>query len=185
MSEIKTLVICLSDAVIDLIMISTADAIGTNHFTISCISGERSPDQVELEIRRDNEILKFPRRPNFKVTRPRNNEVKAKDFRDLDNIGIFYCKPTQEDAPFKKITMINNFAGGVLTCHANLTLPPKFSNAMDKVLSVVMLCVFFYWPYSKFHSTSPHYDCQQRRDSSPQHGATQHPEERCDLEVQW
>ncbi|XP_056234444.1 tyrosine-protein kinase receptor Tie-1 isoform X1 [Seriola aureovittata] len=112
----------LSDAVIDLTMISTAEVNGINQFTISCINGERSPGQVELDIKRDNKILIFPKKPNFKVSKPRNNEVKVKDFRDLDNIGIFYCESTQEVPPLEKVTMINNFGGAnFIPTHLTLT----------------------------------------------------------------
>ncbi|XP_022604825.1 tyrosine-protein kinase receptor Tie-1 isoform X2 [Seriola dumerili] len=112
----------LSDAVIDLTMISTAEVNGINQFTISCINGERSPGQVELDIKRDNKILIFPKKPNFKVSKPRNNEVKVKDFRDLDNIGIFYCESIQEVPPFEMVTMINNFGGAnFIPTHLTLT----------------------------------------------------------------
>ncbi|XP_017276064.1 tyrosine-protein kinase receptor Tie-1 isoform X1 [Kryptolebias marmoratus] len=97
----------LSDAVIDLTMISTAEVPHVNHFTISCINGERSPAQVELNIKRDNRILIFPKPPSFKVYKPRKQEAVARDFRDLDNIGIFYCETTQEVPPLK-VTLINN-----------------------------------------------------------------------------
>ncbi|XP_029356920.1 tyrosine-protein kinase receptor Tie-1 isoform X3 [Echeneis naucrates] len=112
----------LSDAVIDLTMISTAEVNGVNHFTISCINGERSPTQFELDIKRDNKILIFPKKPNFKLTKPRNNEVKVKEFRDLDNIGIFYCECIQEAAPLETVTMINNFPGAnFIPTHLTLT----------------------------------------------------------------
>uniref|UniRef100_A0AAQ6AEA3 Tyrosine-protein kinase receptor Tie-1 n=1 Tax=Amphiprion ocellaris TaxID=80972 RepID=A0AAQ6AEA3_AMPOC len=96
-------------AVIDLTMISTAAVTNVNRFTITCISGERSPAQVELDIKRDNKILLFPKKPNFKVHKPKNKEAVARDFRDLDNVGIFYCESTQEVPPLETVTMINNF----------------------------------------------------------------------------
>ncbi|XP_019749913.1 tyrosine-protein kinase receptor Tie-1 isoform X2 [Hippocampus comes] len=99
----------LSDAVIDLTMISTAEVIQVNHFSISCINGERTPAKVELDIKRDNKILIFPKMPNFKLHKPRNKKVVAREFRDLDNVGIFYCESAQEVPPLETVTMINNF----------------------------------------------------------------------------
>lgn len=90
-------------------MISTAEVTSVNPFTISCISGDRSSAQVDLDIKRDNEILMWPKKPRFKVHMPRNKEAMAKDFHELDHIGIFYCEHTQEVAPHEKVTMINNF----------------------------------------------------------------------------
>uniref|UniRef100_A0A3B4UK89 Tyrosine kinase with immunoglobulin-like and EGF-like domains 1 n=1 Tax=Seriola dumerili TaxID=41447 RepID=A0A3B4UK89_SERDU len=78
-------------------MISTAEVNGINQFTISCINGERSPGQVELDIKRDNKILIFPKKPNFKVSKPRNNEM---------------------------VTMINNFGGGVFRRHTTTNFIP-------------------------------------------------------------
>uniref|UniRef100_A0A3B4UKX1 Tyrosine kinase with immunoglobulin-like and EGF-like domains 1 n=1 Tax=Seriola dumerili TaxID=41447 RepID=A0A3B4UKX1_SERDU len=141
----------------DLTMISTAEVNGINQFTISCINGERSPGQVELDIKRDNKILIFPKKPNFKVSKPRNNEVKVKDFRDLDNIGIFYCESIQEVPPFEMVTMINNFGGGVFRRHTTsfftsyhnlITYSLRFSDtsSLDCVSSLITVC--FYGPYT-------------------------------------
>uniref|UniRef100_A0A674MW75 Tyrosine-protein kinase receptor Tie-1 n=1 Tax=Takifugu rubripes TaxID=31033 RepID=A0A674MW75_TAKRU len=88
--------IVFKDAVIDLTMISTANVTSVAHFSISCINGERSPAQVELEITRDNKIFILSKHPNFKVHKRRNRVVEAQDFRDFDHIGIFYCASTQE-----------------------------------------------------------------------------------------
>ncbi|XP_042370467.1 tyrosine-protein kinase receptor Tie-1 isoform X3 [Plectropomus leopardus] len=112
----------VSNAVIDLTMISTVKVTNVNHFSISCINGERSPAQVELDIKRDNKILIFPKKPNFKVHKPRNKEAVARDFRDLDNIGIFYCESTQEVPPLETATMINNFPrANFVPTHLTLT----------------------------------------------------------------
>ncbi|KAF0041863.1 hypothetical protein F2P81_005395 [Scophthalmus maximus] len=111
-----------SDAVIDLTMISTAEVTDVNHFTISCINGENGAAQVELDIKRDNKILIFPKKPNFKVHKPRIKEAMAREFRELDNIGIFYCESTQEAPPLETVTMINNFArANFIPTHLTLT----------------------------------------------------------------
>ncbi|XP_054646609.1 tyrosine-protein kinase receptor Tie-1 isoform X2 [Dunckerocampus dactyliophorus] len=112
MKIVWMLVLCivdLSGAVIDLTMISTAEVTKVNHFSISCVNGERTPAHVELDIKRDNKILIFPKMPNFRLHKPRNKKVVAREFKDLDNIGIFYCESTQEVPPLETITMINNF----------------------------------------------------------------------------
>ncbi|KAM4629172.1 tyrosine-protein kinase receptor Tie-1 isoform 1-T1 [Polymixia lowei] len=113
----------LSDAVMDLTMISTAELINVNLFSISCITGERNAAQIDLDIKRDNKILRFPRRPNFKVQRPRSKEAVAEEFRDLDNVGIFYCEASQEMDPLDKVTMINNFGrASFVPTHLTLTV---------------------------------------------------------------
>ncbi|XP_033936766.1 tyrosine-protein kinase receptor Tie-1 isoform X5 [Pseudochaenichthys georgianus] len=112
----------LSDAVIDLTMISTAEVTNVSHFSISCINGERSPAQVELDIKRDNKILVFPKKPHFRVHKPKNREAVARDFRELDHIGIFYCESTQDVPPLETVTMINNFGrANFIPTHLTLT----------------------------------------------------------------
>ncbi|CAJ1061079.1 tyrosine-protein kinase receptor Tie-1 isoform X3 [Xyrichtys novacula] len=112
----------LSDAVIDLTMISTAEFTNVHHFSITCINGERSPAQVELEIKKDDKILVFPKKPSFKVHKPRNKEAVARDFRDLDHIGIFYCKSTMEASRPETVTMINNIGrANFLPTHLTMT----------------------------------------------------------------
>ncbi|XP_031139888.1 tyrosine-protein kinase receptor Tie-1 isoform X2 [Sander lucioperca] len=110
----------LSDAVIDVTMISTVEVTNVNHFSISCINGERSLDQVELNIKRDNKILILSKKPHFKVTIMNKNAV-ARDFREPGNIGIFYCESTQEVPPLETVTMINN-VGGAHFAPTHLTL---------------------------------------------------------------
>ncbi|XP_018549530.1 tyrosine-protein kinase receptor Tie-1 isoform X3 [Lates calcarifer] len=112
-----------SDAVIDLTMISTVEVSHASHFTITCINGERSLANCGLDIKRDNKILIFPKRPNFKVHKPKNKEVIAREFRDLDHIGIFYCEATQEaNPPHETVTMINNCDGAkLIPTHLTLT----------------------------------------------------------------
>lgn len=108
---------CPADAVIDLTMISTAEVTKVNPFTIACTNGDHSSAQVELDIKRDNKILIFPKKPNFKVHKPRDREAEARDFRDLDHIGIFYCEPVQEVPLSERVTMINNNGGGGCRLH--------------------------------------------------------------------
>ncbi|XP_077573887.1 tyrosine-protein kinase receptor Tie-1 [Stigmatopora nigra] len=112
----------LSDAVIDLTMISTAEDIQVNHFSITCINGERTPAHAELDIKRDNKILIFPKMPNFKLHKQRNKKIVAREFRDLDNIGIFYCESTQENPSLETVTMINNFGrANFIPTHLTIT----------------------------------------------------------------
>lgn len=90
-------------------MISTAEVASVSHFSISCINGQRGQVQAELDIKRDNQILVFPKQPSFKVYKTGTQEVEARDFRDLDHIGIFYCESARDSSPPQTVTMINNF----------------------------------------------------------------------------
>ncbi|XP_008332303.1 tyrosine-protein kinase receptor Tie-1 isoform X2 [Cynoglossus semilaevis] len=110
----------LSESVMDLTMFSTAEVTNVNHFNISCLHGERS---LQLGIERDGKILQLPKHSKFKVHKSKNKEVVAKDFGDLEHIGVFYCKPTQEDSPKEKVTMINNcVTANFIPSHLTLTV---------------------------------------------------------------
>lgn len=117
----------------DLTMISTAELNSVSLFSISCINGDRNAAHAELDIKRDNKILIFPKKPAFTVHNTRNKAV-AKDFRELDNIGIFYCETSQDVAPHEKVTMINNVGTGAFrdseykpALKSVMTLHPKFN----------------------------------------------------------
>lgn len=111
----------MSDAVIDLTMISAAEPPNINHFTISCINGERNQVHNGLVINRDNNIFKFPQK-NFKVVKTRHMEVVARDFKELEYIGIFYCKSTHQDPPIERVTLINNFNRVFVPAQLTLTV---------------------------------------------------------------
>ena len=96
----------------DLTMISTAEVTDFRHFSFSCITGERSPATIGLDIKRENKIFIVPMTPQFRVQRTRPKEVVATNFHSLGYIGIFYCEATQELRPHDKIIMINNPASG-------------------------------------------------------------------------
>lgn len=119
----------------DLTMISTPEVNGVNHFSITCISGERGQAQVELDIKRDNKILVFPKEPNFRVHKTRN-QVEARDFRDLDHIGIFYCESTEDVSPLETVTMINNFGRS--------RFRPRPAVQSVQLLSIQIQCVFYF-----------------------------------------
>ncbi|XP_029004197.1 tyrosine-protein kinase receptor Tie-1 isoform X2 [Betta splendens] len=111
----------LSDAVVDLTMISTAEVSNVNHFTISCIHGEGSSVQDELDIKKDNKIFMLPKEPSFKVHKSRKEEAKATDFHDVEHIGIFYCK-FKCTTPPEMVTMINNFEKSIfIPTHLTIT----------------------------------------------------------------
>lgn len=128
--------VALSEAVMDLTMISTAEVVSVSRFSISCISGERGQVQVELEVRRDNKILVFPRQPYFKVYKTRNQEVEARDFRDLDHIGIFYCESAQDSSPLETVTMINNFERTNFV-PAHLTLTASLGDTVNLSMELI------------------------------------------------
>uniref|UniRef100_A0A3Q2NP85 Tyrosine-protein kinase receptor Tie-1 n=1 Tax=Fundulus heteroclitus TaxID=8078 RepID=A0A3Q2NP85_FUNHE len=112
----------LSDAVKDLTMTSTAKVPSPSHFSISCISGERSPAEFKMNIKRDNGILVLPKPPSFKVHKVSHKLVVAKEFDGHDTIGIFYCETTQEVPPLK-LTMINNaFGANFIPNHLTMTV---------------------------------------------------------------
>ncbi|XP_036377294.1 tyrosine-protein kinase receptor Tie-1 [Megalops cyprinoides] len=102
--------ISVSGAVMDLTLISNAEAASVSDFFLSCISGERDASKLELRIQKDNTILLLPSPPRFKVQRPRSQEARATGFHSLDIMGMFTCDAVQDSRALMKVTLINNFA---------------------------------------------------------------------------
>ncbi|XP_059426930.1 tyrosine-protein kinase receptor Tie-1 isoform X4 [Carassius carassius] len=99
----------ISDAVMDLTMTSNG-AISAQHFRLSCISGERDTDGIQLSITKDNSIVRRPDSPQFKVQRPQTKEVVATNFTGFDHSGIFYCHSKRGSDQPGSITLINNYS---------------------------------------------------------------------------
>ncbi|XP_026121133.1 tyrosine-protein kinase receptor Tie-1 isoform X3 [Carassius auratus] len=99
----------ISDAVMDLTMTSNG-AISAQHFRLSCISGERDIDGIQLSITKDNSIVRRADSPQFKVQRPQTKEVVATNFTGFEHSGIFYCHSKRGSDQPGSITLINNYS---------------------------------------------------------------------------
>ncbi|XP_057194776.1 tyrosine-protein kinase receptor Tie-1 isoform X2 [Triplophysa rosa] len=111
------LLICLlcfvyiSDAVMDLTMTSNGATLA-HDFRLSCISGERDTDDIHLNIKRDNNIVRREDPPHFTVHRPQAKEVVAFGFTGFDHSGIFFCHSKRGSDQLANITLINNDSKG-------------------------------------------------------------------------
>ncbi|XP_073707415.1 tyrosine-protein kinase receptor Tie-1 isoform X2 [Garra rufa] len=101
----------ISDAVMDLTMTSNC-ATSVHHFRLSCISGERDTDGIQLSITKDNSIVLRADSPNFNVQRPQTKEVVATAFTGFDHSGIFYCHSKRGSDQLSSVTLINNYSRG-------------------------------------------------------------------------
>uniref|UniRef100_A0A8C1ZHZ8 Tyrosine-protein kinase receptor Tie-1 n=1 Tax=Cyprinus carpio TaxID=7962 RepID=A0A8C1ZHZ8_CYPCA len=106
--------LCLVDisvAVMDLTMTSNGTT-SAHHFRLSCISGERDTDGIQLSITKDNSIVLRADSPHFNVQRPQTKEVVATGFTGFDHTGIFYCHSKRGSDQLGSITLINNYSKG-------------------------------------------------------------------------
>ncbi|XP_051563731.1 tyrosine-protein kinase receptor Tie-1 isoform X3 [Myxocyprinus asiaticus] len=101
----------ISDAVVDLTMTSNG-ATSAHNFRLSCISGERDADGIQLSIKKDNSIVRRVDPPFFTVERPQALEVVAFGFTGFDHSGIFYCHSKRGTDQLGNVTLINNFSRG-------------------------------------------------------------------------
>uniref|UniRef100_A0A9J7WVY8 receptor protein-tyrosine kinase n=2 Tax=Cyprinus carpio TaxID=7962 RepID=A0A9J7WVY8_CYPCA len=83
-----------------------------HHFRLSCISGERDTDGIQLSITKDNSIVLRADSPHFNVQRPQTKEVVATGFTGFDHTGIFYCHSKRGSDQLGSITLINNYSKG-------------------------------------------------------------------------
>ncbi|XP_017576838.1 tyrosine-protein kinase receptor Tie-1 isoform X2 [Pygocentrus nattereri] len=96
------------DAVMDLTMTSNG-ASSHQQFLLSCISGERNTDGLELSITKDNSIIRVPSKPHFTVKKLQPKEVEASGFTNLEHKGIFYCHSNQGSNHRATVTSISNY----------------------------------------------------------------------------
>ncbi|MBN3302201.1 TIE1 kinase, partial [Amia calva] len=94
-------------AVPDIILTSNSEAMLASDFFLSCVSREREADRLELHMRKDNDIIKMASPLHLHVVRPKEQEVEARRFSNLDHLGIFYCTGTRHSEK-TNVTLINN-----------------------------------------------------------------------------
>lgn len=104
------------DAVIDLTMRSNGSN-SSHHFALSCITGERNTDGLELSIRKDNSIMRVTEEPLFTVRKLRSREVQASGFSGMGHKGIFYCHLKQGSKDQSTVTLISNYNKGKCLLH--------------------------------------------------------------------
>uniref|UniRef100_A0A3B3SL89 Tyrosine-protein kinase receptor Tie-1 n=1 Tax=Paramormyrops kingsleyae TaxID=1676925 RepID=A0A3B3SL89_9TELE len=101
-------------AVMDLTLISNTGASSVSKFFLTCISGERDPELVELQIKRDNSIVQLTSLPTYKTERSRPQEIKVNEFHNLNKQGIFYCIAQKDQKWLTTVTLISNFEKGTI-----------------------------------------------------------------------
>ncbi|KAB5584359.1 hypothetical protein PHYPO_G00106530 [Pangasianodon hypophthalmus] len=102
-----------SDAVMDLTMTSNGRS-SSQHFALSCVTGERNTDGLELSIKKDNSIMRMTNMPRFTVQQPHSREVLASGFSGMEHKGIFYCHLKQGSNHQTTVTLISNYNNGHL-----------------------------------------------------------------------
>ncbi|XP_066520208.1 tyrosine-protein kinase receptor Tie-1 isoform X2 [Hoplias malabaricus] len=100
----------------DLTMVSN-DASSPQHFHLSCISGERNTDGLDISIKKDNSIVLLSIPSHFIVHKPRPKEVVASGFENLGHRGIFYCQSKQRSSHHTSVTFISNYNKGKFRPH--------------------------------------------------------------------
>ncbi|XP_053549583.1 tyrosine-protein kinase receptor Tie-1 [Bombina bombina] len=88
------LVSCLSvliGAVLDVTLVSVANANRGGDFRLWCVTGERDMRGSDLRIERDNNIVRTTSKKRFK-TKTSEKDVQATDFSSNELVGVFYCR---------------------------------------------------------------------------------------------
>lgn len=122
------------DAVMDLTMLSNGSN-ASQHFALSCITGERNTDGLELSIKKDNSIMRMTNMPRFTVQRPRSREVLASGFSGMGHKGIFYCHLKQGSIHQTTVTLISNYNKGKCLHRFVRIFGSLASSAREEVIS--------------------------------------------------
>ncbi|XP_048832608.1 tyrosine-protein kinase receptor Tie-1 isoform X2 [Brienomyrus brachyistius] len=98
-----------SGAVMDLTLISNTGASSVSKFFLTCISGERDPEEIKLQIKRDNSIVQLALPTIYKTEQSRPQEIRVNEFHKLNKQGIFYCIAQKSQKRLTTVTLISNF----------------------------------------------------------------------------
>ncbi|KAI1892097.1 hypothetical protein AGOR_G00150460 [Albula goreensis] len=103
--------ITVSGAVMDLTLISNAQAATSSEFFLSCITGDREASKIDLHIQKNESILRSDTPPSFEVHRPRAHEARASNFSRYDYLGVFNCHAVQNSVTLLTVTLVSNGRG--------------------------------------------------------------------------
>ncbi|XP_048055954.1 tyrosine-protein kinase receptor Tie-1 isoform X3 [Megalobrama amblycephala] len=126
----------MSDAVMDLTMTSNG-ATSAPHFHLSCISGERDTDGIQLSIKKDNSIVIRADNPNFTVQRKQTKEVVATGFKNFDHSGIFYCHSKRGSDQLASVTLINNYSKAGYFRPVRITVTASKGDTVPLIMEVI------------------------------------------------
>ncbi|XP_067229486.1 tyrosine-protein kinase receptor Tie-1 isoform X3 [Chanodichthys erythropterus] len=126
----------ISDAVMDLTMTSNG-ATSASHFHLSCISGERDTDGIQLSIKKDNSIVIRADNPNFTVQRKQTKEVVAFGFKNFDHSGIFYCLSKRGSDQLASVTLINNYSKAGYFRPVRITVTASKGDTVPLIMEVI------------------------------------------------
>ncbi|XP_041913589.1 tyrosine-protein kinase receptor Tie-1 isoform X4 [Alosa sapidissima] len=129
--------ISTSDSVMDLTMISNVGHSSNGHsntHTLTCVSGERNP-KLNLEIKKDDKIIRYPEEPKFKVTQVANvaneaSKVIASGFHNIEHAGIFHCRSSHHT-----VTFVSNLNRGMLV-PAQLSMTANKGDTVELVTHI-------------------------------------------------
>ncbi|XP_039503673.1 tyrosine-protein kinase receptor Tie-1 isoform X2 [Pimephales promelas] len=125
----------ISDSVMDLTMTSNG-ATPAHNFRLSCVSGERDTDGIQLSIKKDNSIVLRADTPKFIVQRPHTKEVVATGFTGFDHSGIFSCQSKRGSDQPANVTLINNYSKGHFR-PARVTLTASKGDTVLLIMDVI------------------------------------------------
>ncbi|KAF5897032.1 tyrosine-protein kinase receptor Tie-1 isoform X2, partial [Clarias magur] len=83
----------------------------SQHFALSCTTGERNTDGLELSIKKDNSIMRMASEATFTLQHPNSREVLATGFTGMNHKGIFFCHLKQGSNHRTTVTLISNYKG--------------------------------------------------------------------------
>ncbi|XP_048108271.1 tyrosine-protein kinase receptor Tie-1 isoform X4 [Alosa alosa] len=129
--------ISTSDSVMDLTMISNVGHSSNGHsntHTLTCVSGERNP-KLNLEIKKDDKIIRYPEEPKFKVTQVASvaneaSKVIASGFHNIEHAGIFHCRSSHHT-----VTFVSNLNRGMLV-PAQLSMTANKGDTVELVTHI-------------------------------------------------
>ncbi|XP_051867065.1 tyrosine-protein kinase receptor Tie-1 isoform X2 [Pristis pectinata] len=98
----------ITGAILDIYLITNLNS--KNEFPLSCVSGERHSDGLELKMEKDSSIIKVTKN-NFDYVRDpvKHNRIQGRgSCKDWEQMGIYYCEGRRQMEKTHVVTIINS-----------------------------------------------------------------------------
>ncbi|XP_062921093.1 tyrosine-protein kinase receptor Tie-1 isoform X4 [Mobula hypostoma] len=98
----------ITGAILDVYLIT--DLNSKNEFPLSCVSGERHPDGLELKMEKDSSIIKVTQNKfHYNRDPKKHNRVLGRCFcKEWEQMGIYYCEARRQMEKTHVVTIINS-----------------------------------------------------------------------------
>ncbi|XP_030061154.1 tyrosine-protein kinase receptor Tie-1 isoform X2 [Microcaecilia unicolor] len=108
-------------SVLDITLIANVPVSPLNNFYIACVMGERDRKNTDLQIEKDNSIVRTMQKSQLQ-TFWQGNEIRTKGFSGNELAGVFFCRGKSPTEQMKVLYVYNSFNAYLLPVKMTVTV---------------------------------------------------------------